>query len=155
MADIRIKVAKDKAKLVKALRAGEGSIGLFKSYVEVLIFAASIGVKSNNLLPFEEFSSKDPDPIPWEHFVSKNYTQIIDLLAVVYAKNPKVLENSEECEKDRIKIFEGYANGGLSLIQESLHGTDNLLSQIQLLLAKEKKLVYQENDLLDLEFLSN
>lgn len=30
MADIRIKVAKDKAKLVKALKVGEGSTGPFQ-----------------------------------------------------------------------------------------------------------------------------
>lgn len=39
MTDLRIKVAKDKAKLVKALRAGEGSTGLFQTYVDVMVFA--------------------------------------------------------------------------------------------------------------------
>jgi hypothetical protein len=38
MADIRIKVAKDKAKLVKALRAGEGSTGPFQTYANVVAF---------------------------------------------------------------------------------------------------------------------
>ena len=43
MADIRIKVAKDKAKLVKALRAGEGSTGPFQTYADVVNFAAAFG----------------------------------------------------------------------------------------------------------------
>jgi hypothetical protein len=38
MADIRIKIAKDKAKLVKALRAGVDSAGLFQTYMDVMVF---------------------------------------------------------------------------------------------------------------------
>jgi dnd system-associated protein 4 len=148
-------VAKDKAKLVKALRAGEGSTGPFQSYVEILIFAASIGMKNKNYMPFLEFSVKNPDPIPWEHFLSRNHNQIVDLLAIIHTKMPRVLENSDEYERTRVEIFEGYANGGLILIQQYLNGTDDVLGQLQLLISQEKKLVKKKDELLDLSFLSD
>ena len=154
MADIRIKVAKDKAKLVKALRAGEGSTGPFQSYVEVLIFAASLGLNYDNYISFEEASRKDPDPIPWENFTSKNQDKIIDLISVTHTRNPKILEDTDECERERAKIFEGYANGGLALIQQASGENDNFLFKIQMLLTREKNLLDQHEDSINLDFLS-
>jgi len=153
MADIRIKVAKDKAKLVKALRAGEGSTGPFQTYVDLMVFAASLGVKYGKYIPVKEASRKDPDPIPWEHFVSRNQSQILDLLAVTHTKDPRVLGNSEEFEGKRIEIFESYANGGFELIQEIIRGSKDHSKQILLLIAKEKEYFGSKSDLLDLDFL--
>jgi dnd system-associated protein 4 len=118
MADTRIKVAKDKAKLVKDLRAGDDSTGLFQTYVDVLVFAASLGAKRGKYIPVSEPSKKDPDPIPQEHFVSKGHDQTISLLAVSHTKDPNILGSNEEAERRRIEIFESYANGGLSILQE-------------------------------------
>jgi dnd system-associated protein 4 len=43
MADKRIKIAKDKAKLVKDLKAADDTTGPFQTYVEVMLFAAALG----------------------------------------------------------------------------------------------------------------
>ena len=45
MAANRIKIAKDKAELVKALVASNEKTAPFQTYVEVLVFAAALGTK--------------------------------------------------------------------------------------------------------------
>lgn len=153
MADIRIKVAKDKAKLVKALKTGEGSTGLFQTYVDVMVFAATLGVKQGKYIPVSDVSKKDPDPIPQEHFISKGHDQTINLLAVTHTKDPKVLSDDEELQRKRIEIFESYANGGLEIIQEALRGSSDYAKQLQLLLATERKRSIFSDDFLDINFL--
>lgn len=153
MADIRIKVAKDKAKLVKALRAGEDSTGLFQTYVDVMVFAAALGARRRKYIPVSEASKKDPDPIPQEHFVSKGHDQTINFLAVTHTKDPKILGNDEELERKRIEIFESYANGGFEILQNLLQGTNDHSKQVLLLLISEKNENDSKDDFLDLNFI--
>jgi dnd system-associated protein 4 len=155
MADIRIKVAKDKAKLVKALRAGEGSTGPFQTYVDIMIFAASLGIKYRKNISIDEFSRKDPEPIPKEHFMSRGMTQILDLLAIQDTGDPGILADNELSEKKRIGIFEGYANGGLEILQEKLKSQEDYSSQILLIILSEKAQVLNSEDLFNLDFLRN
>lgn len=155
MADIRIKVAKDKAKLVKELRAGEGSTGPFQTYVDLIVFAASLGISRGRYEPVEEASRKDPDPIPWEHFVSRNKNQTFDLIAISQTKNPKILGENEQCEHERVEIFEGFANGGLSVIQELLAGSANHTTQLLLLLSSSRRASETVGDLFDISFLED
>ncbi|CAN1209466.1 hypothetical protein TUMEXPCC7403_04535 [Tumidithrix helvetica PCC 7403] len=70
MADARVKIAKDKADLVKSLKADgvDDTTKPFQTYAEVLVFAASLGAKRDRREPFSEFSKKDPDPISQEIF---------------------------------------------------------------------------------------
>lgn len=154
MADIRIKVAKDKAKLVKALRAGEGSTGLFSTYVDILVFSATLGLKYSQYIPFLEHSRKDPDPIPEDHFLSKGVLQVIDLIAVSHTKDPKILSQDKKMEKKKKEIFEFYANGGLEVITNSIKGSQNYQNQILLLLSSNSHKSSESNDF-ELDFLLN
>jgi dnd system-associated protein 4 len=155
MADIRIKVAKDKAKLVKELRAGDGSSGLFQTYYEVLVFAAALGAKRGKFIPIREGDySKEIDPIRQEQFASKGYDQIINLIAVVHNRDPKVLGEPQEAEEKRVAIFEGYANGGLELLQDVLRGTEDFSKQILLLITTEKHKNISGDEFSDLDFLA-
>jgi dnd system-associated protein 4 len=156
MADIRIKVAKDKAKLVKALRAGEGSTGPFQTYYELLAFAASLGVRKKRYVPFQERdASRDIDPIRQEQFASKGYDQLVNLIAITHSQSPKILEDKLESEKNKVEIFEAYCNGGLEIIEGALRGSGNDLQQILLLLISEgKKVKVIEEDVFDMSFLS-
>jgi dnd system-associated protein 4 len=155
MADIRIKVAKDKAKLVKALRAGEGSTGPFQTYYEILIFAASLGIKKNRFLPFRDSeSSKEIDPIRQEQFSSKGYDQVINLISVMHTGEPGILGDNDESEASRVSIFEGYANGGLEIIDGLVKGTNDFSCQILLLMqSTHGQDSTPVDDLLDLSFL--
>ena len=113
MADIRIKVAKDKAKLVKALRAGEGSTGPFQTYADVVNFAAAFGFSKKKRVLFEQASRRDPDPIPGDQFKNRG---LMDLIAIAETQNPNILSSSDEQVQEKARIFEEYANGGFELL---------------------------------------
>lgn len=149
MADIRIKVAKDKADLVKALRAGEGSTGPFNTYAEVVTFGAAFGFSKGRRVPFDESSRKEPDPIPGDQFKNR---ELIDLIAAVATKDPKILQNSDEAIQARAKIFEEYANGGFEVLESQLAGVNDISQQI-LLLVKASTNSLEVEDLDVLSFL--
>ena len=58
MAANRIRVAKDKAELVKQLLASKDTTGPFQTYVEVMVFAAALGVKHKKRVPLGEFTKR-------------------------------------------------------------------------------------------------
>ncbi len=155
MADIRIKVAKDKAKLVKALSAREkGSTGPFQTFYEVLAFAAALGIQKGRFVPFEEKdASREIDPIRQEQFASKGYDRIIDLISLVHERNPKNLVDNAEYEAKRISIFEAYANGGLEILEDIVQGSSDVSQQILLLITSAKNQSVTKEDDLDLSFL--
>lgn len=138
MADTRIRIAKDKAELVKALKDGSDLNGPFQTYADVVAFAAMLGAKRGMKVPLEEVSKSDPEPIPQEHFISRKYENIISLLAVANTQNPKILAEDESCEEERVRIFEEYSNAGLEIIQNNLSGSIDYLEQLLLLLNSEK-----------------
>jgi len=154
MADIRIKVAKDKAKLVKALQAGDGSTGPFQTFYEVIAFAAALGIQKGKFIPFEEKdASGEINPIRQEQFASKGYDRIIDLISLIHERNPKNLTDNTEHEAKRISIFEAYANGGLEILEDIVRGSSDISSQILLLITSAKKQSSAEEYDFDLSFL--
>ncbi|NJN24386.1 MAG: DNA phosphorothioation-associated protein 4 [Acaryochloridaceae cyanobacterium RL_2_7] len=154
MADIRIKVAKDKAKLVKALRAGDGATGPFQTFYEVIAFAAALGIRKGKFVPFEEKdASREIDPIRQEQFASKGYDRIIDLISLIHERNPKSLTDSTEYEVRRIAMFEAYANGGLEILEDVVRGSGNISNQILLLITSVKIQSPAEDNDLELGFL--
>ncbi|MEO0986197.1 MAG: DNA phosphorothioation-associated protein 4 [Cyanobacteria bacterium J06639_14] len=159
MADIRIKIAKDKAKLVKALRAGEGSTGPFQTYYEVLAFAAAVGMKHKRFHSFsEDETSKEIDPIRQEQFASKGYEQLINLISLTHIREPSILSDDESFRKRRVEVFEAYSNGGLDFLMEVLHGANDYRNQIILILTAQKsELVKRQNpeDILDWDIMKN
>jgi dnd system-associated protein 4 len=138
MADTRIRIAKDKAELVKALKDGSDLNGPFQTYADVVAFAAILGAHRGRRVPLNEVCKSDPDPIPQEHFISRRYEKIIQLLAVSATQDPKVLAEKELVEEERVKIFEEYANAGLEILQSNLGGSIDYLEQILLLLNFER-----------------
>ncbi|NJK38821.1 MAG: DNA phosphorothioation-associated protein 4 [Oscillatoriales cyanobacterium RM2_1_1] len=137
MADIRIKVAKDKAKLIKDLKVDEETTGAFQSYVDVLVFAAALGAKHGKREPIQEYS-KEIDPIRQDIFSNKGYDQVINLLAITAKNDPKVLASNESAEEERIKIFEEYANAGLEILTQVFRGSADYFEQIRLFINKQK-----------------
>ncbi|MCC5640690.1 DNA phosphorothioation-associated protein 4 [Nostoc sp. CHAB 5844] len=135
MAANRIRVAKDKAELVKSLVASKDTTGPFQTYVDVLVFSAALGAKHKKRIALGDVCKRDPDPIPQEHFVTKGYDMLIKILALTENKDINILaSNDEYCDKQRIFIFEEYANGGLEILQGEFRGAVDYSERLLLIL---------------------
>ncbi len=140
MAVSRVKIARDKSELVKALVTAEHATGAFQTYADVIMFAAALGAKHQKRVPLEGGISKDPAPIGMEIFTSRGYDMAIKLIAIASTQNPKVLSLYDvEVETQRILIFEEYANGGLEILQEALRGAVDYTERLLLILSQERK----------------
>jgi dnd system-associated protein 4 len=120
----RIQRAADKEELVKTLTTGENPP--FKEIWRLLIFAAAVGqfrgrrevlksVDSGKAIPPSVFQNSQV----WPGF---HY-----LLALVEVDDAGILGGSDELDDKRLTMFEEYANGGLSIIQEELEPGSYLL----------------------------
>ncbi|MBE9230897.1 DNA phosphorothioation-associated protein 4 [Cuspidothrix issatschenkoi LEGE 03284] len=146
----RIRVAKDKADLIKALISSDGGNGPFKTFADVIIFAAALGVKYKKRVPFEEVSKREPSPIPQEQFIVRGYDIIINLLAVIETTDIQVLSfHDEQNYEIRNHIFEEYANGGLEILHGELRGAVDYTDRILLFLNSQRfpQEIYGEFDL--------
>ncbi|HBL10043.1 MAG TPA: DNA phosphorothioation-associated protein 4 [Cyanobacteria bacterium UBA11162] len=139
MGAIRIRVAKDKADLVKSLVAAHDTTGPFQTYADAIAFAAALGAKWKKRSPLGVIAKKEPAPIALEIFVSRGYDVLIKLLALVETKDAKVLSSFEEkFEEERIHIFEEYANGGLEILRDKFIGAVDYTERLLLILSNEK-----------------
>ncbi|MBD2519012.1 DNA phosphorothioation-associated protein 4 [Nostoc sp. FACHB-973] len=139
MAANRIRVAKDKAELVKSLVASKDTTGPFQTYVEVMVFAAALGVKYKKRVPLGETTKREPSPIPQENFASLGYDLIIKLLGINETQDINILSSREEQDEDkRTQIFEEYANGGLEILQNELRGSVDYSERLLLVLISER-----------------
>jgi len=101
----------------------------------VLTFAAALGFHHKKRVPFEKASRRDPDPVLQEQFRDNS---IISLLAFAETRNPNILAQNEDCDRDRAKIFQEYANGGLEILQDELKDSTDLAAKVLLMLENFK-----------------
>lgn len=135
----RIRVAKDKADLVKALTSADGATGPFQTYADAIVFAAALGAKHKKRVPLGEISKREPAPIGQEHFLIKGYDLLIKLLAMVETKEISILSsNNENFENQRLRIFEEYANGGLEILQSEFRGAVDYSERLLLILSSKR-----------------
>ncbi|WP_315791373.1 DNA phosphorothioation-associated protein 4 [Fischerella sp. JS2] len=135
----RIRVAKDKAELVKALTSADGGTGPFQTFADVVIFAAALGAKHKKRVPLGEISKREPSPIPQEQFLVRGYDTVINLIAIVETQDIKVLSfHDEKNNEKRNLLFEEYANGGLEILQVELRGAVDYSERILLILSSER-----------------
>jgi len=154
MAEKRIKIAKDKAKLVKDLKASEDTTGPFQTYVDVMVFAAALGARRKKRVPLGEFA-RDLDPIRRDYFDNNRCELVINLLAISETQDQKTLADNEEADRQRIEIFEEYANGGLEILQDELRGAVDYGERILLIMSSERLKPQQQEEDFDLsKFLS-
>ncbi|MEH2025178.1 DNA phosphorothioation-associated protein 4 [Nostoc sp.] len=153
MAANRIRVAKDKAELVKSLVASKDTTGPFQTYVEVMVFAAALGVKNKKRIPLD-LISKDLSPLRQDYFTS-SFTLLINLLAITETENIKIIDDDNVADEQRIHIFEEYANAGLEIIQNELRGAVDYSERLLLIISYERTNVEQQDEEFDLtKFLS-
>jgi dnd system-associated protein 4 len=152
----RIRVAKDKAELVKDLTSSDGGTGPFNTFADVIVFAAALGAKHKKRVVLGEISKREPSPIRIEYFASMGNDILIKLLAINETKDIKTLSiNEEEYERQRNHIFEEYANGGLEILQNELRGSVDYSERILLFLSYERTKTEQQDEEFDLtKFLS-
>lgn len=146
----RIRVARDKAEFIRALKNSETPSSPFQTYADIVTFAAVIGVKRRKREPLEKISMKDPDPIPQEQFFTRGYESIINLLAILNIRDLKVLSSTDEYENLRLRIFEEYANAGFRILRDELSGSDDYTKQILLILTKARLDDKNEDEDIDL-----
>lgn len=140
MAMSRVKIARDKSELVKALVAADSTTGAFQTYADIIMFAAALGAKHQKRVPLEGGISKDPAPIAMEIFTSRGYDTAIKLIAIATTQDPKILSLYDtEAETERTRIFEEYANGGLEMLREPFRGTVDYTERLLLVLAQERQ----------------
>ena len=134
----RIRVAKDKAELVKSLVDLPSTTGPFPTYADVMVFAASLGAKRKKRSPLGTIA-KEPSPIALEVFVSRGYDRVLKLLAIAETQDTKILSPTDEiAEEKRIQIFEEYANGGLDILRNELRGAVDYSDRLLLILSAER-----------------
>jgi dnd system-associated protein 4 len=136
MAENRIRVARDKAELVKSLIASTDNNSPFQIYADVILFAAVLGAKHQMRSPLGEISKKEPGPISSEIFIARGYDPTMKLIAIAATENINVIApDRSDVEQQRIHIFEEYANGGLAILQQELRGAVDYTERILLMLS--------------------
>lgn len=151
MADHRVRAPKRYEELITSLHRPDPSDrgGLFETRADLLVFAASLGAHRDQ---WREFSQSFGDAIRLEVFENRHYLPVISLLAVFRSGDIGILADTDDAERRRVEAFEGYANGGLAIIEHELRGSpDRLRSLIALILsAKHDEGEDDEFDLRDL-----
>ena len=135
MAIARVYVSEDKAELVRNLRSAQGHTGPFRTYADVVSFAAVVGFNGSRKVPLASYSRKEPDPVPQEQFRNAN---IIGLVALADTQDPAILRDDDECDRRRVEIFQEYVNGGLEILATELSGTVDYAEQLLLMLKMQK-----------------
>lgn len=147
----RIRIAKNKTELVKALTQADGNTGPFQTYADVMVFAASLGIKRKKKVPLEEVAKRDPSPIGIEVFWSRGYDSVMKLVAIADSKDINILSPTDEkAEANRVEIFEEYANGGLTVLEDELRGSVDYAERILLMLMAERHQKSQTEEEFDL-----
>lgn len=137
----RIRVAKDKAELVRSLLATAPTSGPFQTYADAIAFAAALGAKHERRSPLGAISAREPGPIALDIFVARGLDWLIPLLALRDEDLAILSPQDLAAEERSIAIFEEYANGGLEVLQQELRGAVAYTERILLLLSRER---YQE-----------
>ncbi|MDY7012661.1 MAG: DNA phosphorothioation-associated protein 4 [Cyanobacteriota bacterium] len=139
MAASRVRIAKDKAELVRALVDSKETTGPFQTYAEAIAFAAVLGFRYQKRSPLEGSASTEPSPISLDIFASRGCAAAIELLAIATAQNPAILSTLDAtAEEQRVTLFEEYANGGLEILRNELRGAVDYAERILLVLTNER-----------------
>lgn len=111
----RIQRASDKEDIIRSLMADQ--IGIFKEIWRLLLFAAQIGIKNSKKEPLKSVDSgKGIDQSTFGNCAA--WPGVLYLISLVESESTNALSGSTEAEDQRISIFQEYANGGLSILQD-------------------------------------
>lgn len=115
----RIQRATDKEEIIKSLMAEQ--VGVFKEIWKLLLFAAQIGMRNNKREPLQSVDSgKGIDQSTFGNCPA--WPGVLYLMSLSETESTNCMSGSPEAEDVRISIFQEYANGGLSVLQEFFTG---------------------------------
>ncbi|MBN1969162.1 MAG: DNA phosphorothioation-associated protein 4 [Candidatus Delongbacteria bacterium] len=115
MADsIRIPAQYDK--MFKDLCMSKINQQVFETYKDMLLFAAALGNHHDSRITFTKSAL---DPVRLSYFRGDYDLELLNCIALVDTKEPRILNPNEEDEK--IKILEEYINGGLDIIFNQIY----------------------------------
>lgn len=135
MMDRRIRVPKDKDDLLARLtRTEDNPLGPFRLRADAMMFAAAYGFRRASRRSF----STTGEPIRSEVFERQGYVPVINLMALVDTRDPNSLSESDTAVDLRATVFEEYANGGLDLLRQELHGLEDPLGRLLLIVEAER-----------------
>lgn len=134
MAEGKIRIPKDKVKLIKELTDGDSDKKVFDSMADCMTFAAAYGYSRGKRISFNETAS---DPIRYHIFEGRNYDTFFHLLAMYIENDAHVLGDTDEMFLKRAKIFEEYSNGGLDLLQYELSNNSNAIDPLFAIISKQ------------------
>jgi len=89
---------------------------LFPSIRELLCFAAMLGYSEKRKLPLDR--SGGVEDVSYQQFERGDAEDLIYLIALADSRDPEILRDGEE--NRCAEIFEEYANGGLTILQDVL-----------------------------------
>ena len=120
--EVRVRRPREHEVLMQQLRDEGG----FPTFRDVLLYAAGLGVRRQRRKPFDSAG----EPIRYETVVDPPHASaFIAMIAAVECEgDPEILDTARLWE--RIHIFEEYANGGLSCLQEELNVRDQPLEVV-------------------------
>lgn len=130
----RIHRGLDREDLVKLLTSGDGAP--FKEIWRLLLFSATLGFKKGLRIPLAD--SDAGRAVPDAYFANcQSWPGIVFLFGLVETDVTDILLASETSEELLITIFEEYANGGLSLLQDRIGKTSATIENIVSLIIEE------------------
>lgn len=117
----RIHRAKDKEAIITDLTSPE--FGVFKEIWRLLIFAANLGFSNGKREPLESVDQgKGIDQATFSN--SPTWPGLLYLFAINETQSEEVMRATEEAEDIRIRVFEEYANAGLSILRDHFSNKD-------------------------------
>ena len=137
MAERRIRVPKDKVDFIEnLLYKSDTGMGPFESKAQVMVFAAAYGVYYGRPLPLQKGHD---NPIRLEIFEREGFDTMINVIAVCFTNDIKVLNQTDEMEDKRATIFEEFANRGLELLQNELKGETDYTEAMRMILTNHRE----------------
>lgn len=88
--------------------------GVFKTYKDVMVFAACLGYHRGKRVPFD----KSSEPINLQVFSGKFDLMVMNTIGIAELDDPYIMSNNREDEK--VAIFEEYACGGLEIMENEV-----------------------------------
>lgn len=111
----RIQRANDKEEIIKLLITDQ--LGVFKEIWKLLLFAAQVGVRNGRREPLGSVDSgKGIDQTTFGNCPA--WPGLMYLMALTETESTICMSGAPEAEDIRISVFQEYANGGLSILQD-------------------------------------